>query len=244
MDERREEIIQAFLGKTVHVEVDRPIGYVHGDIIYPVNYGHISGVLAGDGEEQDAYILGIDMPLDSFVGCVVGAVCRKNDCEDKLVVAPARVLFHQGEIAEAVHFQEQFFDTYIISLLRKSCGVLPYRQTQQGKEFLIVFEKFSQCWSLPKGHMEAGETESQTALRELYEETGLTAELDTENAAVIEYAISPAVHKQVVFFLGQISGTPHVREGEIERYRWVTADQLAEYLHTDTVDACMKLLKP
>ena len=242
MDERR-KIIEQFLGETVRVEVDRPIGYVHGDIVYPVNYGYVSGVLAGDGEAQDAYILGVDKPLDSFTGRIVGAVCRKNDCEDKLIVAPEGVLFHQGQIAEAVHFQEQYFDTYIISLLRKSCGVLPYRQTQHGKEFLIVFEQFSQCWSLPKGHMEAGETEKQTALRELYEETGLTAQLYTEKAAVIEYPISPAARKQVVFFLGQVSGTPHVREGEIEKYRWVKIDELAEYLHADTVNACMQLLK-
>ncbi len=242
MNDRRRQIIESFLGKTVQVVVDRPIGYVHGSIVYPVNYGYVSGVLAGDDEEQDAYILGVDKPLDSFTGRVVGAVCRKNDCEDKLVVAPEGVLFHQGQIAEAVHFQEQYFDTYIISLLRKSCGVLPYRETDRGKEFLMVFEQFSQCWSLPKGHMEAGETERQTALRELYEETGLTAQLDTEKSAVIEYAISPTVCKKVVFFLGQVSGTPHVREGEIESYRWVTADKLAEYLHADTADACMQLL--
>lgn len=242
MNDRRRQIIESFLGKTVQVVVDRPIGYVHGSIVYPVNYGYVSGVLAGDDEEQDAYILGVDKPLDSFTGRVVGAVCRKNDCEDKLAVAPEGVLFHQGQIAEAVHFQEQYFDTYIISLLRKSCGVLPYRETDRGKEFLMVFEQFSQCWSLPKGHMEAGETERQTALRELYEETGLTAQLDTEKSAVIEYAISPTVCKKVVFFLGQVSGTPHVREGEIESYRWVTADKLAEYLHADTADACMQLL--
>lgn len=243
MDDRRKEIIESYLGKTVHIVVDRPIGYVHGDLVYPVNYGYIPNATAGDGEEQDAYILGVDTPLDSFTGRVIGAVCRNNDCEDKLVVAPEGVQFHQGQIAEAVRFQEQYFDTYILTVFRKSCGVLPYRQTEFGKEFLIVFEQFSQCWSLPKGHMEAGETERQTALRELYEETGLTAQLNAEEFAVVEYEISPTVHKQVVFFLGQVSGIPQVRKGEIARYRWVTADQLTEYLHADTVNACMQLLK-
>ena len=45
----REQIIQSLMGQLVHVEVDRPIGYVHGDIVYPVNYGYIPGVIAGDG---------------------------------------------------------------------------------------------------------------------------------------------------------------------------------------------------
>ena len=238
----RQKIIRQLLGKTVHVTVDRPIGCLHGDIRYPVNYGYIPGILAGDGEEQDAYILGIDVPLSAFDGRVVGAVCRKNDCEDKLIVAPEGMVFHQGQIAQAVHFQEQYFDTTIVSLFRKSCGVLPYRVVDGTREYLIVFESFSQCWSLPKGHMEAGETEAETALRELLEETGLTAQLDTARSATIEYPISPIGRKQVVFFPGQVSGTPKARHGEIDAFRWVKAEELKDYLFPDTVAACEPLL--
>lgn len=239
----RKQILHSFLGKTVHVEVDRPIGHCHKGIVYPVNYGFIPGVIAGDGEEQDAYILGVTEPLKVFDGVVVGAVRRHNDCEDKLIVAPEGMVFHQGQIAEAVRFQEQYFDTYIISLFRKSCGVLPYRVVDGEREFLIVFEQFSQCWSLPKGHMEAGETEAQTAVRELYEETGLTATLDTSRHASIAYPISPTGRKQVVFFLGEVCGTPRTQPGEIERLKWVKEEQLKDYLFPDTVLACQKLLQ-
>jgi 8-oxo-dGTP pyrophosphatase MutT (NUDIX family) len=238
----REKIIQELFGKSVHVEVDRPVGYQHGDIVYPVNYGYIPGVIAGDGEEQDAYILGVSAPVSSFDGWVIGAILRKNDCEDKLIVAPKGLLFHQGQIAEAVHFQEQYFDTTILSLFRKSCGVLPCRTVNADREYLIVYEHFSQCWSLPKGHMEAGETEAQTALRELFEETGLTAELDTDKTAVIEYPISPIARKQVIFFRGEVCGTPRTRDGEIEGFKWVKAGELKDYLFPDTVAACAPLL--
>ncbi len=240
--EERNVMIHNLIGKMVHVIVDRPIGYVHEDIVYPINYGYIPGLMAPDGEEQDAYILGVDTPVASFDGRVVGIVCRKNDCEDKLVVAPDGVVFHQGQIAEAVHFQEQYFDTYIISLLRKSCGVLPYRIVHGEKEFLLVFEEFSQCWSLPKGHMEAGETEEQTALRELFEETGLYGSLAPGISAMIEYPISNMARKQVVFFLGRVSGTPKIREGEIAGFKWVCRSALKDYLFADTVEACHKLL--
>ncbi|MBO7184765.1 MAG: NUDIX domain-containing protein [Oscillospiraceae bacterium] len=151
--------------------------------------------------------------------------------------------FHQGQIAEAVRFQEQYFDTYILSLFHKSCGVLPWRNNDGQKEFLIVFEQYSQCWSLPKGHMEAGETEAETALRELFEETGLRARLNCRYSATIEYPISVMAKKQVVFFPGQVSGIPKARPGEIERFKWVTAQQLRQYLFPDTVDACMKLIQ-
>ncbi len=241
--ECRNQIIREYLGKLVHIVVDRPIGYLHGDILYPVNYGYIPGLMAGDGEEQDAYILGIAEPVSEFDGQVVGVICRKNDCEDKFVVAPAGQRYHQGEIAAAVHFQEQYFDTRILSCYEKSCGVLPYRMESGKQQFLLIFESNSQCWSFPKGHMEAGETEEQTALRELWEETGLTATLDTHRSACIEYPISDVARKQVVFFLGEVQGKPKVREGEIERYKWVSADQLQDYLFADTVEACRALLQ-
>ena len=241
MDQREQRIFE-FLGQTVHVTVDRPVGHVHHGLTYPVNYGYVPGILAGDGEEQDAYILGISEPIAAFDGRVVGAIRRKNDVEDKWIVAPEGMELHQGQIAEATRFQERFFDGYVISLFRKSCGILPWRDRDGRREYLLVFETFSQCWSIPKGHMEAGETELQTALRELWEETGLTAEVDASRRAVIEYPISPKGRKQVVFFSGQVTGEPRLRPGETERFRWVTAEELSGHLFPDTVAACQTLL--
>jgi len=240
--ENRKRYIRQMLGQKVHIEIDRPIGYLHGNIRYPINYGFIPGTIAGDGEAQDVYVLGVNQPLSSFDGEIVGGVLRMNDCEDKLVAAPEGMIFHQGQIAEAVNFQEQFFDTRYLSLFYKSCGVLPYRTTGEEKEYLIVYEQFSQCWSLPKGHMEAGETEAATALRELFEETGLTAVLDTNISATIEYPVPPSSRKQVVLFPGLISGTPKPRAGEIEDFRWIKENELSDYLFPDTVAACKKLI--
>ena len=110
----RKQIIRDYLGKVVHIVVDRPIGYHHGNIVYPVNYGYIPGLIAGDGEEQDAYILGISEPISSFDGRVIGAVLRKNDSEDKLIVAPVGTVLNRMQIAGAVEFQERYFDTDII----------------------------------------------------------------------------------------------------------------------------------
>ena len=242
-EEARNQLIKAYMGKLVHVVIDRPIGYQHGDIVYPINYGYIPGIIAGDSEEQDAYILGVNEPIAEFDGQVVAAICRKNDCEDKLVVAPVGSVYHQGQIADVVHFQEQYFDTRVISCFEKSCGVLPYRMVNGQQEFLLVFETYSKCWSLPKGHIEAGETDVQTALRELYEETGLTAKLDTTRIASIEYSISNFARKQVAFYLGEVTGVPKVREGEIDKFKWVTAEELQDYLFPDTYEACKTLLR-
>nr|MBQ8891022.1 inorganic diphosphatase [Clostridia bacterium] len=105
------------LGKIVTVTVDRPLGSYHPDypdLYYPVNYGYIKGTVAGDGEEIDAYVLGIDTPVSELRGRVVAIIHRKNDTEDKLVVAPDNVKLTEKEILDRTFFQERYFDIEII----------------------------------------------------------------------------------------------------------------------------------
>ena len=104
------------LGKTVTVIIDRPMGTCHPkhkDIFYPVNYGYIPGIIAGDGEEQDAYVLGVNEPLQEFTGVVTAIIHRIDDVEDKWVVAPEGVKFSKEEIWEQVKFQEKYFKAEI-----------------------------------------------------------------------------------------------------------------------------------
>ncbi len=106
------------IGKTVTVTVDRPLGSYHPkhlDIYYPVNYGYVAGVFAPDGEEQDAYILGVDVPVKEFTGKVIAIIHRLDDVEDKWVVAPEGQSFCAEEVKALTHFQEQFFISQIIT---------------------------------------------------------------------------------------------------------------------------------
>lgn len=115
---KREEILGP-MGTTVNVCVDRPMGTDHPhhpDIHYPINYGFIPGIIAPDGEEQDAYILGIDHPTDRFTGTVIAVIHRLDDCEDKWVVAPEGMTLTADQIRDAVWFQERYFQTRIMTL--------------------------------------------------------------------------------------------------------------------------------
>ena len=118
--EQREALIRSLLGKTVDIIIDRPIGYIHVTkgvtLHYTVNYGYIPGLMGGDGEEQDVYVLGVTQPLERFRGTIIGAIRRKDDNEDKLVAAPEGMVFHQGEIGEATWFVEQYFNSSVESL--------------------------------------------------------------------------------------------------------------------------------
>ena len=106
------------IGDTVKVIVDRPLGSYHPkhkDIYYPINYGYIEGIIAPDGEEQDAYILGVNEPIKEFYGKVIAIIHRFDDVEEKLVVAAENVTFTKTQIMEQVNFQEKFFKTQIIT---------------------------------------------------------------------------------------------------------------------------------
>lgn len=66
--------------KYVKVVVDRPMGSFHPNhknLYYPVNYGYVEDIIAPDGEEQDAYILGVNEPVSEFVGKVIAVIHRK-----------------------------------------------------------------------------------------------------------------------------------------------------------------------
>ncbi len=104
------------IGSIVKVIVDRPLGTCHpkhSDICYSVNYGYIQGIIAPDGEEQDAYILGVSEPVEEFVGKVIAIIHRFDDVEEKWVVAPQGVSFTKEEIEQQVAFQERYFHTEI-----------------------------------------------------------------------------------------------------------------------------------
>ena len=105
------------IGNTVKVIVDRPIGTRHPrykDTVYKVNYGYVPGITAADGEDQDAYVLGIDEPISEYVGKVIAVIHRLDDEENKWIVAPEGVSFTKDEIMKKIYFQEQYFKTEII----------------------------------------------------------------------------------------------------------------------------------
>lgn len=104
------------IGDIVKVIVDRPLGTYHPEhkeMYYPINYGYIEGLIAPDGEEQDAYILGVNHAVSEFTGKVIAVIHRKDDVEEKWVVAPENISFMEEEIKKQVYFQEQFFDSEI-----------------------------------------------------------------------------------------------------------------------------------
>lgn len=110
------ELARPFLGRTVTVVFDRPLGSNHPkwDFVYEVNYGYVPSTPAPDGAELDAYFLSVNEPLEEATGVCIAIVHRLGDDDDKLVVVPENVELTDEAILEAVHFQEQFFKSVIV----------------------------------------------------------------------------------------------------------------------------------
>ena len=105
-----------YLGKQVHVVMDRPLGSIHPKhgFFYPVNYGYIPNTVSGDGEELDVYVLGEHKPLMEFDGVVVAIIHRLDDNDDKLVVMKDGRNYSDDQIRALTEFQEQWFESEIL----------------------------------------------------------------------------------------------------------------------------------
>lgn len=105
-----------YLQKDVVVKIDRQLGTKHPKhgFMYMLNYGFIPNTISGDGEELDAYLVGVFEPVEEFEGHVIAVIHRTNDDDDKLVVAPKDVEYSDDAIRAMTEFQERFFESVII----------------------------------------------------------------------------------------------------------------------------------
>lgn len=106
-----------YLGKRVKLRFDQPVGssYApHGIDSYPINYGYVPGTLAPDGDELDAYLLNVHVPLQEAEGVCIAIIHRRDDDDDKLIVVPELVHMTDKEIMDQVRFQEHLYDGIVV----------------------------------------------------------------------------------------------------------------------------------
>jgi len=125
--------------------------------------------------------------------------------------------------------------------IEKSCGAVVYRESNRGLEFLAVQSKASGDWGLPKGHVEKGESEEETAMREVLEETGINIILDQYFRTTVEYILPNGRPKEVVYFIGRaLDSTVNIQEEEIRESRWLSYDDMITTLTYDEIKEVLK----
>lgn len=193
MKKKYHATLDVYLGKTVQIKIDRPIGSAHPqypDMRYPINYGYVPGTESGDGEEIDVYLLGVHEPVQEYTAKVIAVVYRLDDAEGKLVAAPDGMYFHASQIRRSIHFQERFFHTHIkldparplVTFYRDDTQApkttMPTRLganaiiTHNGR-LLLEKRRDSNTWGLVGGGVKKTETALQAMIREIHEELGV-----------------------------------------------------------------------
>lgn len=117
--------------------------------------------------------------------------------------------------------------------LEKSCGAVIYRRIGENLEFLSISDRNDGHWGFPKGHVEINESEEETAIREIFEETGLKVNLINGFRVAIEYSIKQGTMKEVIFFLANVENqVVHIQLEELNDFKWASfqfAKQLLSY---------------
>ena len=179
--------------------------------------GLYSGYASADAvKNKSAYIIAKKPPRDFMFGVVI-AVATVKGAGEKLIVEHLNCLYE------------------------KSCGaIVIYKQGNRCK-ILLVRNHNGRNYSFPKGHVELGETEEETAIREVKEETGLDITIIPSFREVADYCPFGKIRKRVVFFMAQtMSDKVHIQEEEIDSYIWVDLD---EAHHRCTYDNDLRVIR-
>lgn len=128
-----------YLNTNVTVKIDRPLHSLHPKhgFVYELNYGFVPNTISGDGEELDAYVLGVDTPLETFSGRCIGLIRRTDDDDDKLIIAPIGQSFCDEDIERLTAFQEKWFKHILICKapsVHLICGFMGFGKTTLAKK--------------------------------------------------------------------------------------------------------------
>lgn len=214
--------------------------------------GYVDNKVNGIIKNESVYIIS-HKPLNQSDGSIHGVVIAtvfNKDSSCKLIVAPFRDIFYEPEIRELFSSLRNFSYTNLNCLYEKSCGAIIFHKDSNNNlnnnglnatdlntkeldsndlKILLVKNHNGKFWSFPKGHMELGETEEQTAIREIKEETGLDVSLLNNFREISDYVPFGCIKKRVVFFLAETKKNEvTIQPSEIDSYTWVTFDKAIE----------------
>ena len=222
------------LGKYVRVRVIKPMGDFDSKTgkVFRLNYGIVESGLDRRTSVRGAFIMGLAHAVRNFEGRVIAVVKPNEQQGVYLVVSPKSKKFINHEIIDALKFIYNENEYTLECLYERSCGAVVFRIINGERRFLLIKNRRSTNWGFPKGHVERGETNEQTAKREVLEEVGLNIELFEGFEHKSEYTIRNKIEKSVTIFLATTSDTQtKIQPEEIEDYIWLCYEPAMETLN-------------
>ena len=175
---------------------------------------------------RSAYVV-TRRPVKEFFDGVVVAVAEFDGLPgERLIVSQPGEIFYEPELRRLLGKLKNVTVKSMRCLYEKSCGGIIFYKTRRNTKILLVKNNNGRYWSFPKGHIEEGETEQETAVREIKEETGLDVTIAGDFREISEYCPFGKIRKRVVFFLGRaFTDNVKIQEEEIDSYIWVDLQQ-------------------
>ncbi|MBR1482441.1 MAG: NUDIX domain-containing protein [Ruminococcus sp.] len=188
--------------------------------------GLYSAFLNNHTGNKSAYVVTRKKVREYFDGVVVAVAEFEGLDGERPIVSTYGEVFYEPELRKILSKLKNIRLKSIRCLYEKSCGGIIYYKTKQNIKILLVKNNNGRYWSFPKGHIEEGETEQETAIREIKEETGLDVTLTPGFREISEYIPFGKIRKRVVFFLARaFTDNVKIQEEEIDSFIWVDLQQ-------------------
>lgn len=240
IEQNERAFAEGLLGKSYDVRVYQR----HGNVAR----GTVAVSCDGGTSVHTAYvILSDEISADTVSAAAVGVlICKKTESISLVLCCDAERIMSQHEIAEAVDFWESDNCPKIYCLHEKSCGAVVYTGDGKDRRYLIIRMNLGHC-GLPKGHIEKFESERETAVREILEETGVSVTLDPDFRKSVVYSLTSRTTKESVYFLGRFDGGDvKIQEAEVSAYKLCSYEEARKYITYENdrmiIDAAQELL--
>ena len=223
MTDERTRTLLGWLGKIVTVTVDADTSGNTASL----TRAWLPPATSVRGARMPVYLMGCSPIGASYTGRVISVVRRYRGESDRLIVAPVGKEQYEPWIRAALEEAEGIEGARFFCLYEKSCGVIPYRRRGGRLEYLALYQSGSGTWSFPKGHMEWGEGELETARREVLEEIGVDLTISREFRCEITYSVhNRRSKKKVVLYAVPFDGEIKLRAGEIGDAKWLPRSEI------------------
>ena len=224
IEQSERSFAESLLGK----EYDVRVYARHGNTVR----GTVTISEPGGVSVHTAYVICDHDECANNVRCTAVGVLidRSTDSISLVLSVDAERLYAQYEIAEAVDYWEGSNRAQVYCLREKSCGAVVYTEQNGERKYLIIRMNLGHC-GLPKGHIEKFETEQETAIREVREETGVEIALDPVFRKSVIYSLTSRTTKESVYFLGRFDGDDvKIQESEVSAYRLCSYEEARRYI--------------
>lgn len=235
------------LGKNIKVVIEGSAYGNNARYCAPLYQAHTIAPLSGP-YGQVVYVIS-NKPVEKVLNGTVIAIAKRGIAQrELLIVAPPNTIYYAPEIRNRLSRVRNNGPFRLTCLYEKSCGAVIFNDTDGKRYFLVVKNHNGRYWGFPKGHIEVGETEEQTAIREIKEETDLDVTILDGFRKTSIYRLVGHVKKKVVIFLAKSeSQNVTIQDSEIANYKWVKKDDIYNTLrHRNDFkifDAAIKYLK-